>query len=170
MEGMFHSCRALTELDLSNFNTSNVTNMADMFQECSCLTSLDLSSWNTSNVTDMNKMFHGCRALTELDISSFNTSNVYNMQSMFDNCSNLTTIYASNLWSTENIFDTFSHSMFYKCNKLKGDIAFDENYTDKTYAKIEGGYLTAFPPTLLPNNTWYKGTTAKNSITAIEFV
>ena len=32
--------------------------------------------------------------------------------------------------------------MFERCTKLKGDIAFDPNYTDKTYAKVSGGYLT----------------------------
>ena len=32
--------------------------------------------------------------------------------------------------------------MFYNCTKLKGDIAYNSSYTDKTYAKTSGGYLT----------------------------
>ena len=40
-------------LDLSNFNTQNVTNMVGMFYSCESLKSLDLSNFNTQNVTDM---------------------------------------------------------------------------------------------------------------------
>ena len=31
---MFRGCYYLTELNLSNFNTNNVTNMSNMFSEC----------------------------------------------------------------------------------------------------------------------------------------
>ena len=35
---MFYNCYKLTSLDLSNFDTSNVTNMSSMFGSCSSLT------------------------------------------------------------------------------------------------------------------------------------
>ena len=35
MGGMFFDCSSLKELNLSNFNTNNVTNMAGMFYGCS---------------------------------------------------------------------------------------------------------------------------------------
>ena len=41
MNGMFYGCTSLTSLDLSNFDTSKVTNMGYMFQSCTNLTSLD---------------------------------------------------------------------------------------------------------------------------------
>ena len=63
MTRMFSNCEALTSLDLSGFNTSNVTNMVAMFYECSGLTYLDLSRWDTSKVTNMNSIFSGCNAL-----------------------------------------------------------------------------------------------------------
>ena len=50
-----------------------------MFSECSNLTNLDVSNFNTSNVTSMSEMFSGCSNLTNLDVSNFNTSNVTNM-------------------------------------------------------------------------------------------
>ena len=56
---MFYWCSSLTSLNLSNFNTNNVTNMNHMFQYCSSLTSLNLSNFNTNNVTDMSWMFSG---------------------------------------------------------------------------------------------------------------
>ena len=35
MEYMFFGCSSLKELNLSNFNTNNVTDMRGMFYECS---------------------------------------------------------------------------------------------------------------------------------------
>lgn len=80
---MFANCSNLTSLNLSNFDTSNVITMAAMFDRCSKLTSLDLSSFNTSKVTTMSYMFKDCPRLTSLDLSSFDTSNVTAMDNMF---------------------------------------------------------------------------------------
>ena len=37
MSEMFSGCNSLTNLDLSNFNTQNVTNMSAMFSGCKSL-------------------------------------------------------------------------------------------------------------------------------------
>ena len=42
MKGMFQGCNNLEYLDLSNFNTSNVTNMVGMFYSCNKLKYLNL--------------------------------------------------------------------------------------------------------------------------------
>ncbi len=83
MAYMFMGCRSLEALDLSSFDTSNVTSFAEMFSGCSSLTQLDLSGFNTSNVTDMVGMFQGCASLSEIDLSSFDTSKVTNASGMF---------------------------------------------------------------------------------------
>ena len=57
MEHMFNRCSGLTSLDVSSFNTENVTNMTCIFLGCSGLTSLDVSHFNTKKVTDMSCMF-----------------------------------------------------------------------------------------------------------------
>ena len=102
MNAMFQSCDYLTSIEgLNNFNTSNVTTMNHMFYYCLSLTSIDLSSFDTSNVTDMNGMFGHCESLTTLDLSNFDTSNVTDMSYMFNGCSNLTSLDLSN-------FDTSS--------------------------------------------------------------
>ena len=80
MSSMFERSKATT-LDLSNFNTSKVTNMSHMFSN-SQTTILDVSNFDTSNVTDMSYMFTYSQATT-LDVSNFNTSNVTNMGYMF---------------------------------------------------------------------------------------
>ena len=42
MGNMFSWCNNLTTLDISNFDTSNVTAMVSMFSGCSSLTILDI--------------------------------------------------------------------------------------------------------------------------------
>ena len=112
---MFNSCNKLTSLDLSNFDTSKVTNMSNMFYYCNKLTSLDLSNFNTSNVTNMSYMFTSCNKLTSLDVSNFNTYNVTSMGNMFNYCSALTSLNISN-FNTSNV--TNMSYMFNSCNKL----------------------------------------------------
>ena len=53
MSGMFSVCENLSELNLSSFNTNNVTEMSYMFDSCKKLSELNLSSFNTNNVTYM---------------------------------------------------------------------------------------------------------------------
>ena len=115
MGSMFYGCSALTSLNLSSFNTSNVTNMVAMFARCSALTSLDLKNFNTSNVTNMSDMFDGCKALTSLDLSNFNTSNVTKMEAMFAHCSALTSLDLKN-FNTSNVTDM--GAMFGDCSTL----------------------------------------------------
>ena len=54
---MFYDCKYLSSLDLSNFNTQNITNMEYMFSHCHSLSSLDISNFNTQNVTNMKSMY-----------------------------------------------------------------------------------------------------------------
>ncbi len=99
MSGMFSGCDTLTELDVSNFDTSNVTNMSSMFNHCETLTELDVSNFDTSNVTDMSGMFCYCETVAELDLRNFDTSNVTDMSEMFLNSFNLKNVYVSNKWT-----------------------------------------------------------------------
>jgi len=104
MSYMFAEMFNLTSLDISNFDTSKVTNMHAMFYKMSNLTTLNLSNFNTSKVTDMGFMFATTPKLTTLDLSSFDTSQVTNMEAMFNVMSNLTTLNLSN-FNTSNVTD-----------------------------------------------------------------
>ena len=53
MNNLFENCYSLTSLDLSNFDTSNVSNMSYMFSGCKNLENLDINHFKTSNVEDM---------------------------------------------------------------------------------------------------------------------
>ena len=145
MSYMFYNCKALTSLDVTHFNTANVTNMSGMFNSCSSLTSLDVTHFNTANVTTMNSMFYNCSKLTSLYLTNFNTEKVTDMGRMFSGCQALTTIYASSKFVTPQV--TNSSYMFYNCEKLKGEEVWkNDKATDKTYAKIEGGYFSRAIP------------------------
>ena len=113
---MFSECKSLTQLDLSNFDTRQVTTMINMFCRCYRLTQLDLSSFDTHNVTRMNGMFSCCESLNQLDLNNFDTSKVTDMQAMFYYCKNLTSLDISN-FDTSKV-TTMSH-MFTNCYKIK---------------------------------------------------
>ena len=82
----FWNFNKMTSIDLSDLDTSEVTNMSSMFEDCGSLTSLDVSNFDTSKVTDMSYMFDSCSSLTNLDLSSFDTTNVTNMSDMLCGC------------------------------------------------------------------------------------
>ena len=143
MNCMFFGCNSLESLDLSKFDTSKVTDMNSMFMNCPALKSLDLSNFDTSNVIYMNAMFAFCYALESLDLSKFDTSNVTDMNYMFFGCRKLTTIYveAGTDWSSStNLSD--STNMFENCEELAGGSETkysEENPQDVTYARVDGG-------------------------------
>ena len=145
MSSMFSSCSSLTSLDVTHFNTAKVTDMSYMFCRCLSLTSLDVTYFNTAKVTDMSYMFSSCFSLTSLYLTNFNTEKVTNMSDMFSYCRALTTIYASSKFVTTQVSD--SRGMFNNCKKLKGEDEWtNDKATDKTYAKIEGGYFSGAIP------------------------
>ncbi len=106
---LFYSLKNLQSLDLSSFNTQNVTNMRCMFYECQKLQNLDLSSFNTQKVTDMSHMFYYCYNLKNLNLLSFNTQKVEYMDNMFYNCFYLQSLDLSS-FNTQNV--TNMNNMF----------------------------------------------------------
>ena len=129
-----------------SFSTYTPTTLYDFFgslTEMETITGLEYL--NTANVMNMSNMFCNCLKLTSLDVTHFNTAKVTNMYSMFYNCSSLTTIYASSKFVTPQVSQSFN--MFYNCKKLKGEEVgwTRDKATDKTYAKIEGGYFSRIP-------------------------
>ena len=126
---MFYGCRRLTALDLSDLNTSSVTDMSNMFAGCSKLTSLIVSNFDTSSVINMSCMFASCGGLTTLDVSSFDTSSVTDMSGMFGGCSGLTSLNVNN-FDTSSVTDM--SGMFCGCSATSLDLSsFDtSNVTD----------------------------------------
>jgi surface protein len=82
MSNLFYNCTLITELDLSNFDTSNVTTMSGMFNGCQSLTSLDVNHFVTDNVENMSSMFTGCSC--DIVFTNKNTSKVKSVFAMFN--------------------------------------------------------------------------------------
>ena len=135
--GTFSDCKKLTGLDISNLNTSSVTNMNSMFYQCESLSMVFLTNFDTSNVTNMNSMFCRCKKLTSLDLSSFNTSKVTDILDMFYECSSLKTIIVGLGWNT----DELNYTMFPFCESLVGEAGttYNPSHNDNSYAHIDGG-------------------------------
>lgn len=114
MSNMFYNCDKLINLDMSKFNTSNVTNMSGMFAGCG-VSNIEINNFDTQNVKDMSNMFSNCKALTNIDVSTLNTENVVNMNNMFSNCTALTSIDVS-AFNTSNV--TNMSNMFSGCTAL----------------------------------------------------
>ena len=141
----FADCLYLTEIvGIENLNTQNVTDMSWMFNCCYALTSLDVSNFNTEKVTNMSNMFGNCEKLSSLDLSNFNTERVEYMSFMFSVCSTLQTIFASDKFVTNRVFD--GDGMFFGCENLKGFIDYinntDEDKDNYEYANYKTGYFT----------------------------
>lgn len=90
----FFDFKYIKSLNLTNLDTSEVTNMEYMF--CHIYDyipsgngsvfralALDFSGFDTSNVTNMRGMFRDNHAVESLDLSGFDTSRVVNMEYMF---------------------------------------------------------------------------------------
>ena len=78
-------------LDVSSFDTSNVTNMSLVF-EASAIKDIDISNFNTENVETMNWMFAQCELLETLDLSTMDTSALTSAEGMFEEAISLTSI------------------------------------------------------------------------------
>lgn len=119
-------------------------NSAEFFKGRTALTSLNLSNFDTTNVTSFAYMFHNCRGLTSLDVSNFDTAKATSFAAMFYSCSGLTTIIAGD-WSASvtstNMFDDCT-------SLVGGNgTTYNSSHIDATYAHIDvadnPGYFTA---------------------------
>lgn len=71
-------------LDVSNFDTSNIKDMSCLFYLNYYMENLDFSGWDTGNVEDMDHMFSDCEALTDLSsLQGWDTRNVITFNNMF---------------------------------------------------------------------------------------
>ena len=114
--------------------------MHSMFSGCIALETLDLSNFDTPNVTKMIKMFDGCTVLKTLDLSDFDTQNLKDMEYMFNGCSALTTIYTSGKYVTTACKE--DENMFAGCTNLVGAVPYDKNKVGKEMANYTTGYFT----------------------------
>lgn len=103
MNTMFYMMNNLKSIDVSGFNTSKVTDMNAMFDLTGVIEQLDVSNFDTSNVTDMKWMFFGLNKLKKLNLTNFDTSRVTNMYGMFDAMTDVSEIKFGTNFNTRNV-------------------------------------------------------------------
>ena len=154
--GMFKNCYNLKYLDLSSFKIYKATSLNEMFYNCRNLEELDLSSFDLNNVSYISYMFAGMSKIKTIDISNFSTPNLKNMQCLFCYDTSLETIYANELFNTDQCptgrtSDGTMVYVFAETNNLVGQAGtrFSEvRGTGKEYAVIDDpdngkpGYFT----------------------------
>ena len=107
----------LSKLDISLWNTHNVTNMRSMFFGCTNFNS-DLSKWDVSNVLDMGYMFRDCYKFNS-NLSKWNTGKVTSMYSMFDGCEKFKSDLSK--WDVSSVVTM--NNMFANCTNFNCDLS-----------------------------------------------
>lgn len=144
--GSYDNQNNISEIDVTNWNTSKVTKFYETFAYCGNnneitikgLETLDVSNakdfagmfmsginiadltgvekWNMSSATNVQRMFSECESIKKLDLSAWNTSNITNMSNLFLLCKSLENINVSN-WDTSKVNNM--QQMFKGCSSLK---------------------------------------------------
>ena len=141
MSSMFYNSKA-PSIDLSSFDTSNVTNMQYMFSNMSAVTSLDVGYLDTSKVSNMNHMFYNNATLqTIINLDNFNTKNVLNMNYMFASSKKIKNIKITK-WNTLKVtnVDYMFYYLGYEANNLTFEIS-NLNFPKVTSASYMFGSL-----------------------------
>lgn len=116
---MFNGDRELIEIKgIEDFDVSSATTLAQMFYACRSLRKLNISKWVTTNkLTTLNGTFFDLYRVEELDVSGFNTENVTTFANCFSSAQKLKSIDLSD-WTISNKV-TALNNMFTYCRKLK---------------------------------------------------
>lgn len=118
---MFCGGSYFANLDVGNWDVSNVWRMTAMFAGCTNLEHIDVSRWNVGKVQYFTAMFQGSdhigdMKLKEIDVGNWNTQSADSMGYMFYGCAQLENIDVDN-WNVKGVLD-FDH-MFTDCFSLK---------------------------------------------------
>ena len=103
MSRMFAYLENIEDLDLSNFKVKNIKNMEYMFIGMTKIQNLNLNWENESDVTNTRGMFSGLKLIKSLNLSNLDTRNVVNMSAMFENMSSLENIQFGEKFITKNV-------------------------------------------------------------------
>ena len=116
MKRMFCNCTNISLINITkDFDTSSTNSMEEMFHNCYSLAYLDVSNFKTSLVKNFDFLFSECNSLISLNISNFITSNAISLRYMFSGCYLLTSLDLSNF---DTSLATDIHGMFKDCKSL----------------------------------------------------
>ena len=134
MNAMFDGDWMLTDVDVSNWDLTQVQECSYLFSGCRSLTTIKggFSTSSFQNTTTMSAMFFDCSALTNVDVSKWDVKNVADFSSMFRECSALQSIKGLDNWNT-----TAATNMSYM-------FASDISLTELDLSKFDTSNVTTF--------------------------
>lgn len=129
MSNLFHFVKGkVRNIQIDEWNTSNVTTMAGMFDKCEEF-NCDLSHWDVSKVINMMSMFSGCKVFEGTGLDNWDVSNVTKTETMFSNCYKFDA--GLSRWDVSKVVNM--RGMFNKCSIFKGTGLDKWNVTKVTY-------------------------------------
>ena len=128
-----HNCE---DVDISNWDVYNVTNMSYMFYNSKGFNQ-NLSGWNVSNVNYMKSMFCKCEDFNQ-DLNNWNgkLNNITSMEAMFAKCNSFNNNNNKLIWKIDNKNLITLKNIFYNCFKIikiinkKESIGYSEIYSE----------------------------------------
>lgn len=124
-QGLFADLTLATAMDVSNLNTTLVTNFHSMFLNAESVKTINVTGLNTSAGTNFANMFDDCYVVTKITgIESFDVSKATTMELMFSECKKLASLNLSS-WNTskvKNFRGTFSGMHSLKFNESIGNL------------------------------------------------
>ena len=122
MSKFFYKCENLIYVDLSNFNSEELTDMGYFFSNCINLKKIEgLNHLNTEKVEHMDDLFSFCKQLEEINgLNNFKTSNVMNMANMFKYCEKIKFLDLTSFDTSKVISFTGTFAYCASLNEIKG--------------------------------------------------
>lgn len=88
--GMFENCEKLKIIKgLNELKTEKLENATRMFAYCKSLEEIDLSNWDFSNLEVAASMFKDCKNLQKINLHNLKDSSLRDIRFMFKNCESL---------------------------------------------------------------------------------
>ena len=116
MTSTFTDCELLESVDFYNFKGSSIVNMNFLFSNCVSLKSIEFSHLESTLVAYMNNMFSGSTSLESVKFSSSEITSLINLEEMFKGCTSIKSIDLSNFVTTSTSLMDY---MFSGCSSLK---------------------------------------------------
>ena len=107
MEGMFRECSNLVKLDASSFKNSRTTSIAWMFGGSTKIEEINLSNFEVQEGTNVSQMIYNCQSLKKLDIRKLELTNTVGDNGSFmhpvpTSCEIIVKNETEKQWFTEN--------------------------------------------------------------------
>ena len=115
---LFSNLPNVTNIDISNLDTSDVTDMSHMFENDTNLKTIDFGdSLDANDVTTMEDMFKNCESLETIDLNKIDTSEkLKDISGMFEGDKNIADITFGDNFDTSGVTDM--HNLFKDCTSL----------------------------------------------------